>query len=222
MHNQTGLEFVLIPEGSFIMGSPPDEKGRWENEGPQHHVSIKPFLLCRTECTQEAWDRIGGEDNRAFKDDKCPIEGVTWYECDKWCKKVGLHLPSESEWEYACRAGSSTRFCFGDSDTDLGSYAWFNDNSDGKTHPVGEKKANNYGLYDMHGNVAEWCQDTRTNHYHGAAGDGLPFEDGKSSIRVTRGGSWFVNPDDCRSASRVGCKPDKLYFTLGFRPACSL
>jgi len=124
-------------------------------------------------------------------------------------------LPTEAEWEYACRAGTTTKYSFGDSKSELGGYAWYDENSGGRTHPVGEKKPNGWGLYDMHGNVWEWCQDWHDDYPSGSATD--PTGAASGSLRVIRGGSWFYYSDYCRSASRDRLTPDFRSDFLGFR-----
>lgn len=127
-------------------------------------------------------------------------------------------LPCEAEWEYVCRAGTTTRYSFGDDESKLGDYAWYSENSGSETHPVGQKKPNSWGLYDMHGNVLEWCQDKWHDNYNGAPSDGSSWdESGSSSLRVYRGGSWSRNAGDCRSAIRYYDVPDFRYGFLGFR-----
>ena len=222
LHKKTGLEFVLIPGGSFMMGSPSDERGRYGDEDPLHRVTIMSFLLCRSECAQEAWDRIGGEDSRSWRGKTLPIDSVSWNDCTAWCRKAGLRLPTEAEWEYACRGGKTGRFCFGDEDSGLGKYAWYGDNSGSRTHPVGEKSSNAFGLYDMHGNVWEWVQDVYHGNYEGALKDGTAWEDGGSGNRVGRGGSWGSGAGLCRSACRYWGSPGRRDCGIGFRPALSL
>jgi len=191
------------------------EKGRDDNEG-QHRVMVKSFLVCRTECTQAAWDSIGGTDDRSWRGSDLPIETVNWNDATAWCQKAGLRLPTEAEWEYACRAGTSSRFCFGDSDYALGSYCWYDDNSGGKTHAVGQKKVNAFGLYDMHGNVYEWCSDWYTDYSLGKQTD--PRGPAGGSERVLRGGSFLLSSKFCRSALRARGSPWYPLFIMGFRP----
>ena len=216
-HEKTGLEFVLVPGGSFKMGSPSGESHRRNNER-QHTVKVNPFLICRTVCTQEAWDRIGGDDRRRWRGTDLPIDGVSWDDCTAWCKKAGLRLPSEAEWEYACRAGTTGRFYFGNSESNLGLYAWYYRNSRAKTHPVGQKTPNAFGLYDMHGNVWEWCQDWYVSDYDKTPPDGTAYGRG-GSFRVSRGGSWCFNDCGWRSAGRGRIEPGVRRSTFCFRPA---
>jgi formylglycine-generating enzyme required for sulfatase activity len=175
VHEKTGLTFVLIPAGEFMMGS---EDGN-ENERPVHMVQVPAFMLCKTECTQRAWVRGGGTNWSEFRGDSRPVERIGWDDCHAWREIVRLRLPSESEWEYACRAGSKGQWCFGEAETKLKEFGWYFINSGSRTlpagtprdpdkargewgcapQPVGELKPNAFGIHDMHGNVSEWCQD---------------------------------------------------------------
>jgi len=216
LHEKTGLEFVLLPGGTFMMGSPSGEEGHYKYEDPQHRVTVEPFFISRTEVPQGVWDRIGGEDERHWRGSNLPIENVSWNDCIAWCKKAGLRLPTEAEWEYACRAGTKGRFCFGENESELGSYAWYSDNSGSRTHPVGQKKPNAFGIFDIHGNVLEWCQDTRHGDYSGAPTDGSAWV-GEGTIRVPRGGSWGSCARFCRCAFRIIWEPGERIRSAGFR-----
>jgi len=227
-----GMEFELIPAGEFEMGSPSTEAGRFRDEGPIHHVAIEnAFYMGRYEVTQQQWRALMGYNPSYFTGDDLPVEQVSWDEVQEFIRRLNekmgtntYRLPSEAEWEYACRAGTTTRYSFGDSDSELGEYAWYLDNSGGKTHPVGEKKPNPWGLYDMHGNVWEWVQDIRHANYNGAPTDGSAWEEGSGLggiFRVNRGGSWRSTARRCRSANRSAGQSDRL-ISLGFRLARSV
>ena len=215
-HEKTDLEFVLVPGGSFMMGSPSGEKGRDNDEG-QHRVTVKSFLVCRTECTQAAWDRIGGTDDRRWRGSDLPIENVSWNDVTAWCRKAELRLPTEAEWEYACRAGTETRLYWGDdpSEREIGDYAWYRGNSNSQTHQVGQKKPNAWGLYDMSGNVWEWCSDRYADYDMDKQTD--PKGPAGGSFRVSRGGGWCYSSVLCRSAIRLRFSPSYRDSDLGFR-----
>ena len=205
------LEMVRIPAGEFMMGSRDSDDCADDTEKPQHRVSItKPFYLGKCLVTQEQWKAAMGNNPSNFKGPKNPVEMVSWDDCQQFLEKLNTKigtqgwkfvLPSEAQWEYACRAGSTTRYCFGDDHSGLDEYAWYGANSGKKTHPVGEKKANAWGLYDMHGNVWEWCQDwyDRANYKESPVGP-----PGPTGNRVQRGGSWEYPEGLCRSANRAG------------------
>jgi formylglycine-generating enzyme required for sulfatase activity len=197
------MKLVLISPGTFMMGSPDSEQGRESKEGPQHEVAIsKPFYMGVTEVTQAQYEAVMGTNPSKFKGPTNPVDSVIWDEAVLFCRKLSektgktFRLPTEAEWEYACRAGTKTRFSFGDSESVLGDYAWWQSNSGGKAHPVGQKKPNPWGLYDMHGNVWEWCADWWGPYPKGPITD--PFGPATASgYRVLRGGSW-LNGDSGR------------------------
>jgi len=213
--NSLGMKFVLIPAGTFMMGSPLEEEDRGEDE-VQHKVTIsKPFYLQTTQVTQGQWRNIMGDNPSDFEDcgDTCPVENVSWDEAQHFIRKLNqkentdkYRLPTEAEWEYACRAGSTTAFCFGEDEKQLKEYAWYGANSEGSTHPVGQKKSNDWGLYDMHGNMWECCQDWYGNYPTGHVTD--PTGPSSGEERVFRGGSYHDDAADLRSAGRVRSAPD--------------
>jgi formylglycine-generating enzyme required for sulfatase activity len=220
--NRIGMKFSLIPAGEFYMGSEESD-----DEKPVHKVKIKnPFYLGSYPVTQREWKSIMGDNNNPSysKGDDLPVEQVSWDDVQEFIMKLNekegtdkFRMPSEAEWEYACRAGTTTRYSFGDSKSKLGYYAWYDKNSGSKTHLVGQKKPNPWGLYDMHGNVHEWVQDDWHDSYDGAPTDGGAWESGDGANRVARGGSWFNFAGGCRSAIRDYYVPHFRYFSLGFR-----
>jgi formylglycine-generating enzyme required for sulfatase activity len=223
--NSIGMKFVLISAGEFQMGSPANEAGRGSDE-TQHKVKItKPFYLQTTEVTQAQWKAVMGNNPSGFKGDDLPVERVSSDDAQEFIKRLstkeGLkyRLPTEAEWEYACRAGSTTGFCFGDDESKLGEYAWYYENSDNKTHPVSQKKPNAWGLYDMHGNVWEWCYDWYDSYRNSPAED--PQGPASGQNRVLRGGSWSGNEGNCRSADRVAAATWNRGENVGFRIARS-
>ncbi len=229
--NTIGMNLVYIPAGEFMMGSSSDEKDRYNAEGPQHRVKIsKGFYMGVYEVTQGQYQAVMGNNPSNFKGDNLPVELVSWEMAVEFCRKLSqkegktYRLPTEAEWEYACRAGSTTRFCFGDSDSILGDYAWYGydyawgyEESGKQTHPVGQMKPNGFGLYDMHGNVWEWCQDWYDGSYYSQNPEVDPQGPSSGQYRVLRGGSWENSPRHCRSAYRNGNTPDSRYSGSGFR-----
>jgi formylglycine-generating enzyme required for sulfatase activity len=206
------MNLVLIPAGKFMMG---------EEKNP-HEVTIsKPFYMGVTEVTQAQYQAVMGTNTSYFKGATNPVDTVSWNEVADFCKKLSektrqaVRLPAEAEWEYACRAGSKTGFCFGDADEGLGDYAWYRANSGDTTHPVGQKKPNAWGLFDMHGNVWELCQDRYGGYPKGAVTD--PQGPASGAYRVLRGGGWNDIPGYCRSATRYNYAPDYRYYIFGFR-----
>lgn len=214
----------MIPSGEFDMGSPSDEKYRDSDEGSVHRVDIsKGFYMGKYEVTQEQWREVMGNNPSYFKGDDLPVEMVSWNHFQVFIKKLNekegtdtYRMPSEAEWEYAARAGTTTRYCFGDNESRLDEYTAHCDNLSYQTYPVGQKKSNGWGLYDMHGNVWEWVQDQYHDSYEGAPTNGSAWENGDGS-RVRRGGSWYVRAALCRSASRGCDDPDISDNFLGVR-----
>jgi formylglycine-generating enzyme required for sulfatase activity len=201
------MDFVLVPAGSFTMG---DDSGL-ADERPAHEVRITvPFYVGKYEVTQEQWQAVMGDNPSWFKGPKHPVDQVSWVDCQAFLgelnKKYGspgarFSLPTEAQWEYACRAGSTSRWCFGDEESNLGEYAWHSRNSDAKTHPVGEKKPNAWGLFDMHGNVWEWSEDWYGSYANSPPDN--PTGPVGGSDRVIRGGGWGSGAVFCRSACRT-------------------
>jgi formylglycine-generating enzyme required for sulfatase activity len=220
--NSISMKFTLIPAGEFDMGSKESD-----DERPVHKVKIKnSFYLGTYPVTQREWKAVMGDNNNpsTFNGDDLPVELVSWDDVQEFIKKFNekegtdkYRLPSEAEWEYACRAGTTTRYSFGDDESKLDDYGWYNKNSDGKTHPVGQKEHNPWGLYDMHGNVWEWVQDEWHSNYDGAHTDGSAWETGDGAGRVIRGGSWNGLARYCRSANRGPDAPRYRRDGLGFR-----
>ncbi|WP_440945887.1 formylglycine-generating enzyme family protein [Methanosarcina sp. T3] len=223
--SSTGMEFILIPAGEFDTGSPFEEQGRSDSESPVHKVTIKnPFYMGKSQVTQKQWKNIMRNSPSHFKGEDRPVEVVSWNDAQEFVKKLNAaentdkyRLPSEAEWEYACRAGTETRYSFGDDESKLNDYAWYAENSGRKTHPIGRKQPNSWGLYDMHGNVWEWVQDNWHENYNDSPSDGKAWEDGAGSLRVSRGGSWYCNAESCRSACRFRREPESRFGNLGFR-----
>jgi len=222
------FEMVGIPTGTFQMGSPDSERGRDSaDEGPVHTVNVKGFWMGKTEVTQGLWKAVMGSNPSKFSScgDNCPVEQVSWDDAQEFIKKLnGLtgkkyRLPSEAEWEYAARAGTKNRWSFVDQEYQLGEYAWYTVNSDSKTHPVGQKKPNPWGLHDMYGNVWEWLQDAWVDNYNGAPPDGGAREGNSGVARVLRGGSWSNFPQDLRPAIRISFTPVVRIYNFGFRLA---
>jgi formylglycine-generating enzyme required for sulfatase activity len=236
----SGIEMVLIPAGEFVMGT----QGGLKDERPAHKVRVGAFYMDKYEVTQRAYEALIGANPSRFKRPDNPVERVGWAHAARYCnarsRKEGLtlcyepntlqcdfrangyRLPTEAEWEYACRAGTGGKYPFGEDTGALGEYAWFKENEGQMTHPVGQRRANSWGLFDMHGNVAEWCNDwysptayadSEANDPHGPAG---------GDYRVVRGGSWQNPAEVCRSAARFPQSPGVgdaclRYDAYGFR-----
>lgn len=260
--NSLGMEFKLIPAGEFMMGSSesPDELAdvfphtspkSFEDERPQHEVRITTsFYLGVTEVTQAQYRAVMGINPSQFKGETHPVETVSWQEAVAFCERLSAkeghtyRLPTEAEWEYACRAGTATRYCFGDDAVSqredeeeedgkvqegkqaeeppddaetLADYAWYEGNSEMKTHAVAEKKPNAWGLYDMHGNVWEWCRDWYGKDYYANSPEEDPAGPETGGGRVGRGGSWCAATWGCRSSLRSKSEPPVQLAHLGFR-----
>ena len=262
MGNGIELEMVRIPGGTFTMGASKDEKGSRGNERPQHQVTVPSFFIGKYPITQAQWQAVANMQhlrvNRnlkpepsSFQGDNLPVEKVSWYDAVEFCDRLNrivegnlpqdtgkqYRLPSEAEWEYACRAGTTTPFHFGETITsELANYrasSTYGAGSKGiyrkKTTPVGSfEVANAFGLYDMHGNVREWCLDDWHDNYEGAPTDGSAWVDAENSnnndnrYHCLRGGSWLNNPDNCRSTYRYVYYTRELLNSVGFRVVCAV
>jgi len=243
--------WVTIPAGTFVMGSPDDEEGRWEHEGPTHQVRVSRFACMRYPVTRGHYADLMGKDPgwpEGEVDDR-PVNNVSWHDAVEFCNRLserqgltpcyrkegddtvwvasadGYRLPTEAEWEYACRAGTQSRWSFGDDEEQLGEHAWFAVNSGGQPHPVGCKRPNSWGLYDMHGNILEWCWDAWSDYSAEPQDPAGPSDDsdakllrvGSRSSAMVRGGSYGNSPCILRSACRSGGHPMFRNDDLGFR-----
>lgn len=218
------MEMVWCPPGSFTMGSPETEEGRTgsasrSHNERQHRVTLtKGFWMAKTEVTQKQWKSVMGKNPSKFKGDDLPVENVHWFDCRNFCDKSGLQIPTEAEWEYACRAGTKGAYAGTGRLDDMG---WHSGNSGRRTHPVGEKAPNAWGLFDMHGNVSEWCWDYVDAYPDTAVTDPTGpavMDRGRIALRGLRGGNWERDAKDCRSADRGGGLPRDRYGRNGFRP----
>ncbi|MFA7231407.1 MAG: formylglycine-generating enzyme family protein [Victivallaceae bacterium] len=236
----TGAKMVLIPGGTFVMGS----KTGLADEKDVHQVKVSSFYMDVNEVTQESYQQVTGMNPSKFRDRKGPVERVRWTDAALYCNarsikeglqpcynpatwkcdfsKNGYRLPTEAEWEYACRANSSSDYYFDGEAAQLGRYGWFRNNSDEKVHPAGKKKPNAFGLYDMYGNVNEWCNDFYAADYYLKSLTDNPRGPAAGSKRVLRGGSWSDRAKNCRSARRFSDAPTTAdicqgYDTYGFR-----
>ena len=261
--NGVPLQMILIPEGQFIMGAPESEIDSEESERPQHPVEVATFFMGRYPITQAQWRAVAAMDRVAkdldsepseFKGDNRPVEQVSWYDAMEFCARLSIHtkknyrLPSEAEWEYACRAGTKTPFHFGETiSTQLANYYGKDTYGRGEEGDYREQTtavdffqvANSFGLSDMQGNVWEWCADPWHENYQNAPEDSRVWDERYNNDnhyqniaenladllkdereRIMRGGSWDFSPGDCRSACRFRCDPDDADYDFGFRVAC--
>ena len=214
---------VRVEGGTFTMGATSEQgSDAYSEEKPAHQVTLSSFSIGKYEVTQEEWQAVMGTNPSKFKGNRRPVELVNWEDCQAFISKLNaltgkrFRLPTEAEWEYAARGGNQSRGYKYAGSNDVGSVAWYDDNSGNKTHPVGQKLPNELGLYDMSGNVYEWCQD----RYGGYSSSSQTNPTGASSgsSRVFRGGSWYFNARDCRSSYR-GCTPSLGFSHLGLRLA---
>lgn len=226
-------ELVRIPDGEFIMGSPTSEEGRYDFEDPLHKVIVPGIYIGRYPVTNEQYGQFLNEKpdmseprywaDRQLNQPRQPVVGVSWEDAQRYAKWAGLRLPTEAEWEYACRAGTQTRYYTGDTEKYLDRAGWYDENSGDKLHPVGEKEPNKFGLSDMHSNVLEWVEDDWHENYKGSPNDGSAWMDeNRGADRVLRGGCWYDAARNCRSAYRLSLEPGGRNSLLGFRLARSV
>ncbi|MDR1037101.1 MAG: formylglycine-generating enzyme family protein [Deltaproteobacteria bacterium] len=229
----TGMEFVLVPAGTYIMGATYQRRERaMPGERTRHLVRItRPFYLGRFEVTQAQWERVMGQNPSLARGPDLPVEFVTWYDAQIFVNRMNLlegsgrryRLPTEAEWEYAARAGGRPQvYFFGNEPGDLGEYAWFEANSGDRTHPVGRKLPNAFGVHDIYGNVSEWVQDRYSESYYDEGPASDPPGPEKGDFRVHRGCSWIGDDWNCRSASREPALPRYRFNHLGLRLACTV
>lgn len=223
---EDSILMIWIPPGEFWMGAQEDEQGAAVDEYPRHLVMLDyGFWIGKYEFTQVQWVAVMGENPSGFEGDNRPVERVSYNDTRGFLNELNgnedrtpWRLPSESEWEYACRAGTETRFYWGNDEDygDIGDYSWYDENSDA-THEVGQKRPNAWGLYDMSGNVMEWCEDMHHGNYDGAPDDGSVWAEGENDGFVQRGGAWVYENSYGRSANRHGDTPATRYNYRGFR-----
>jgi formylglycine-generating enzyme required for sulfatase activity len=246
-----GVEFVELKPGYFLMGSHysydegnllgrlcaalgvpfGEHPHRDERAVPLHWVEVRaPFWISRYEITNAAYERFDASYRREYSDSPAsgPATAISWFRARSFCEwlsgqgALSARLPSEAEWEYACRSGTTTEWCSGDDETMLGEYAWFSSNAGADFRPVGTRRANDWGLFDMHGNVSEWCEDTMHEDYLGAPSTSEAWVDESTPFRVHRGGSVTLPAAYCRSAERGSQNPKDDFHVFGFRVAGEL
>ena len=215
-----GIEYAFrwCPAGSFTMGSPESESGRCPDEFPHEVALTDGFWMLETEVTREMWKSVMGNEPGVFRGERLPVEQVGWVDCIEFCRKLSeklgspVTLPTEAQWEYACRAGTSGPFA-----GNLEEMAWFGPNSENRTHPVGQKKPNAWGIHDMHGNVWEWCLDWYAEDSYAGSPSTDPHGPDRGVNRVYRGGGWYGDARFCRSAYRNYYAPNFRSYGHGFR-----
>jgi formylglycine-generating enzyme required for sulfatase activity len=225
MTNSINMEFVLIPSGSFRMGGDKVSEQAEDHETPRHIVRFnKEFFMGKYEVTQTQWTAVMDNNPSEFKDDLRPVENISWNDVQAFILKLNskeendiYRLPTEAEWEYAARAASESTYPFGGDATMLSQYAWYKNNSGGETHPVGQLQPNAWGLYDMNGNVHEWCQDWFDRNYYSQSPSSAPSGPATGLAKALRGGDWGSEDWYCRCASRSLGSPDRRSNRLGFR-----
>ncbi len=219
------MELALIPTGTFLMGTESTAHTTLERSRPVHTVTIgRDFYIGRYEVTQAQWQAVMGDNPSGFSGDDLPVESVSWFEAVEFCETLSaatgydIRLPTEAQWEYACRAGTTTAYSFGDDAAGLPDYAWYTDTGEFMTHEVGAKLPNFWNLFDMHGNALEWCEDVWHADYTDAPSDEAAWStDGDPASRVLRGGGWYSPEHNLRSDYRFKYRADGRYHGIGFR-----
>ncbi len=224
--NRVSFDMVLVEAGTFTMGATSEQEDPWDDEKPVHQVTLtNDYYIGKTEVTQALWKAVIGSNPSFFEGDNKPVESVSWDDCQEFISKLNtatgknFRLPTEAEWEFAARGGNkSNHYQYSGSD-DIDDVAWYHDNSGHETHDIASKRPNELGLYDMSGNVCEWCSDWYDEYSRSAKTN--PTGASSGSCRVFRGGSWFINARFCRSSSRNYYVPDYWSYSLGLRLALS-
>ena len=237
--NAQATTLIYVEGGSFMMGS--DDCDIYYFQQPIHEVSVSSFYISKYQITQNEWQEVMGSNPSWFRGDKLPVEQISWYDAIEYCNKRsikeglkpcysgsgkniscdwtanGYRLPTEAEWEYAARGGKKSKGYKYSGSNDINEVAWYGSNSSDKTHPVGEKQANELGIYDMSGNVWEWCWDWYSIDYYSKSPRSNPRGPSSGEFRVLRGGSWYYNGNDCRVANRRLNNPDDGDYSYGLR-----
>ena len=245
--NGVKIDFKKVPAGKFLMGSSSSESGRDDDEGPRHEVNItKDYMIGTYEVTQEEWEAVMGNNPSNWKGLGLPVEKISWYDAIEFCNELsrivgrdpvyningtsttcdftknGFRIPTEAEWEYAARGGGLDNYKVYSGSNDINEVGWYGSNSGSKTHTIGQKEPNKLGIYDMSGNVWEWCWDWYDSSYYTVSSDADPIGPSSGSFRVVRGGGWYYYSGGCRSASRSGSGPGYGSNDIGFRLSYSL
>ncbi len=214
---------IPVEGGTFMMGATPEMENPFYDETPVHEVTVSNFAIGQTEVTQALWKAVMGKNPSYFKGDNLPVEQVSWKDCQKFIEKLNaltgkkFRLPTEAEWEYAARGGNKSNRTQYSGSSNIDAVAWYTSNSGSKTHPVATKQPNELGIYDMSGNVYEWCSDWYGSKYYSSSSTVNPTGPTSGSCRVNRGGSWHSNAWDCRSSFRSRYTTDSSNYILGLR-----
>ncbi len=221
-----GVKFtmVYVEGGSFVMGATSEQgSDAYSNEKPAHRVTVSSYYMGQTEVTQALWQAVMGTNPSKYKGTTNPVDNVSWNDCQTFIRKLNsltgktFRLPTEAEWEFAARGGKKSKAYKYSGGNNLGNVAWYGDNSGAKPHPVATKQANELGIYDMSGNVWEWCQDWYSGNYYSSSAQTDPIGPNSGSDRVLRGGCWLNGAVSCRVLYRNGNTPDFRYYLLGLR-----